>query len=117
MIDAVGAIRVRPNGGAPAGTPVAQAQMWRSGDEFREKVSTNTSKRTKEKRQTHVDIWVLLKKTYVDVRAGEERKPTRLYISSPKSASTRVWVEFRRSRPFNAIPHTCVCAVVTGHLI
>lgn len=55
-----------------------------------------------------------LKKTYVDVRAGEGRKPTRPYISSPKSASTRVWVEFSRSQPFNAIPHTCVCAVVTG---
>lgn len=46
MIDAVGAIRVRPNGGAPAGTPVAQAQMWRIGDEFREKVSANPEQNT-----------------------------------------------------------------------
>lgn len=45
-IDAVGVIRVRPNGGAPAETPVAQAQMWRSGDEFREEGSANPVQNT-----------------------------------------------------------------------
>lgn len=72
------------------------------------KTHASTSTRTKEKRQTHAGIWMLLKKMSADVRADEERKPTRLYISRPKSASTHMWVLIQNTANLVMRINTCV---------